>query len=100
MVCAVGRWLGGGARWFAARDCSFACSNREFEGFCAFAAAPLLVQIVCDVLKNGSTTMSQRVNPPYYGEPSGEFAQRSEQLLRIIDVGGEFLVGWRDEPSL
>ena len=24
--------------------------------------------------------MSQRVNPPYYGEPGGEFAQRSEQL--------------------
>src|SRR3984893_17485894 len=31
------------------------------------------------VLKNGSTTMSQGINPPY-GEPGGEFAQRSEQL--------------------
>ena len=57
-------------------------------------------RLFATVLKNGSTTMSQRVNPPYYGEPSGEFAQRSEQLLRIIDLGGEFLVGWRDEPSL
>src|ERR1700730_3780925 len=31
------------------------------------------------VLENGSTTMSQRINPPY-GEPGGEFAQRREQL--------------------
>src|SRR6202023_3200819 len=51
VLCTVGRRLGRDARWFAARDCSFACSNREFEGFCAFAAAPLLVQIVCDGLE-------------------------------------------------
>ena len=37
-------------------------------------------RLFATVLKNGSTTMSQRVNPPYYGEPGGEFAQRSEQL--------------------
>jgi DNA modification methylase len=36
-------------------------------------------RLFATVLKNGSTTMSQRVNPPY-GEPGGEFAQRSEQL--------------------
>src|ERR1700730_2519649 len=36
-------------------------------------------RLFATVLKNGSTTMFQRVNPTY-GEPGSEFAQRSEQL--------------------
>src|ERR1700730_2519650 len=59
--------------WFEARDCSFAWSNREFKGFCAFAAAPLLVQIVCDGLEEW-----QHDNVP----TSKSYLRRARQRIR------------------